>query len=236
MKKNSPIQWQSDFTKRTFHDLGLGDASKFWRLRNGDLNGACELVRELGYGENTYSTIYMKINKSKYRLKRASGRYFDKLLYEKQVLKHLPELHLTPPQIISESIDEKTKQCFILFKYPPGFIVIKNLLEYNLHPTIIADFEVRKKGVMKKISKALHKMHYSDFYYPHLYSDHILVKNQGDEIAIVDLEDFLPLKRCPWYYHLEPCAWLVRKKEWRTLRKSLASGIFTHKYMKSLLK
>lgn len=236
MKKSNPIDWHSNFTKKTFVSLGLRDAAKFWNLSEGALDGACTLVKKLGSGKNFYSTLYMKINKSKYRFKRASGKYFDKLMYEQKVLKHLPDLHLTPPEIIASSVDEKNKKCFLLFKYPPGFIVLKNLLEYNLHPTIIADFEVRKKGVMKKISKALHKMHYSDYYYPYLYSDHIMVKNQGDEIAIVDLEDFRPLKRCPWYYRLELCSWLIRKKEWRTLRKSLASGIFTQQYMKSLLK
>lgn len=237
MKKNNTIIWHSDFTRRTFLDLGLGDAGKFWNLRGGDLGGNCTLIKNFSYdnGKNLYSTLYMKINKSKYRLKRASGRFFEKLLEEQRVIKHLPELHIHPPLVIAQSIDEKNKQCFILFKYPPGFIVLKNLLEYNLHPTIIADFEVRKKGVMKKISKALHKMHYSDYYYPYWYSDHIMVKNQSDDIALVDLEDFRHIKKCPWYYRLEICSWLIRKKEWRTLRKSLASGIFTQEYMKSLL-
>lgn len=237
MKKNEIVIWNSEFTRKTFHDLGLTDASKFWKLKEGDLDGTFSLVKEKSScgGKNFYSTVYLKINKSKYRLKRASGKYFQKLLDEQKVIKHLPDLYITPPIVIAYSIDDKNKQCFILFKYPPGFIVLKNLLEYNLHPTIIADFEVRKKDVMKKISKAMHKMHYSNYYYPYWYADHIMVKNQSDEIAIIDLEDFVHVKQCPWYYRLEICSWFVRQRQWRTLRRSLASGVFTKKYMKSLL-
>lgn len=236
MNRSIPIEWNSDFTRNTFSELGLKDAKEFWELKEGDLSNACKLVRNFGGDKHSYNTIYMKIKKSKYRLKRATGKYFDKLLYEKEVINKLPDLHLTPPDVMAFAVDEKNRECLILFKYPPGFIVIKNLLEYKLHPSIIADFEVRKKAVMKKISKALHKMHYCNFYYPHLYSEHILVKNRGDDVAIVDLEDFLPVEKCPWYYRLEPCSWVIRKKQWLTLRKSLASGVFTQKYMKSLLK
>ena len=78
-------------------------------------------------------------------------------------------------------------------------------------------------------------MHYSDYFYPYWYSDHIMVKNQSDEIAIIDLEDFLHVKDCPWYYRLEICSWLIRQKQWRTLRNSLASGVFTKKFMQNLL-
>ena len=216
--------------------MGLDDAEKFWKLTENDIDGTFTQIKAVSsLGGSFYSTVYMKINKSKYRLKRACGKYFSKLVYERKVIKNLPDLYLTPPLIIAYAINEQTEECFLLFKYPPGFIVLKNLLEYNLHPTIIADFEVRKKDVMKKLSKAIHKMEYSDYYYPYWYSDHILVKNQSDEIALIDLEDFLPLKKCPWYYRLEAFSWYIRKKQWRTLRKSLASDVFTQKYMRSLI-
>lgn len=238
MKKKNEIIWRSDFAKKVFHDIGIDNAAKFWKLKKGDID--CEFIpiKEISSygGANLYSTVYMKINKSKYRLKRASGRYFSKLMNERRMIEDLPELHITPPWVTASSVDEKNRQCFFLFKYPPGFLVMKNLLEYKLHPTVIADFEVRKKAVMRKISKIIHKMHYCDYFYPYWYSDHLMVKNQSDEIAIIDLEDFLYLKDCPWYYRLELCSYFVRQKQWRTLRKSFASGVFTKKYMKSLLK
>ena len=238
MKKKNEIIWRSDFAKKVFHDVGINNAEKFWKLEEGDID--CEFIdikKKSSYGgKNLYSIVYMKINKSKYRLKRASGKYFTKLMNERRMMKAFPELHITPPLVTAYSVDEKNRQCFFLFKYPPGFIVMKNLLEYKLHPTVIADFDVRKKAVMKKISKIIHKMHYCDYFYPYWYSDHLMVKNQSDEIAIIDLEDFLHLKDLPWYYRLELCSYLVRQKQWRTLRKNFASGIFTKKYMKSLLK
>jgi hypothetical protein len=106
----------------------------------------------------------------------------------------------------------------------------------KLEPSVLADFEVRKRQVMRKISKALHKMHYSEFYYPYLFAENILVKHKSDEISIIDLEDFRPLSKCPWSYRIELVSWFIKKKEWNTLRKSLASNMYTRQYMKSLLK
>jgi hypothetical protein len=189
-----------------------------------------------GNGKDLYHTAYLKINKTKYRLKRVSGKYFSKLLYEYEIIKELPELHITPPLAIAYSIDEKAKQCFILFKYPPGYIVLKNLLEYNMHPSIIADFDVRKKDVMKRIVRVFQKMYYTDYYYPHWNSDNVLVKNKSDEIALVDLEDFRHLNQCPWYYRIELCSWFIRRRQWKTLLKTLAPGESMRKFMKDLKK
>ena len=238
MRKNSKINWNSDFSKKTFQTLGLSDASKFWKLKDGDIEGQFVPIKKLSSHaeKNLYSTVYIKINKSKYRFKRASGKYFEKLMHEHKIIKVLPYLHITPPSITAYSVDKENKQCFFLFKYPPGFTIIKNLLEYKLHPSIIADFEVRKQAVMRNISRSIHKMYYSNYYYPHWYSDHIMVKNQSDEIAIIDLEDFRHLEDCPWYYRLEFCSWLIRQKQWHTLHKSFPSGVFTKKYMKTLIK
>ena len=143
---------------------------------------------------------------------------------------------MTPPEIAGYYSDDKNKEAVIIFKYPPGFHLLRDLIELNLEPNILADFEVRKKSVMKKLSKALHKMHYSEFYYPYLFAENILVKRKSDEIAIIDLEDFLPLKKSPWYYRIEIISWFIKRREWYTLRRSLASNMYTKKYMKSLLK
>jgi hypothetical protein len=237
MNAKNKINWSTSFIERVFHDLHIGDAGKLWNLKEGDIDTTFSTVKELSSssGRNFYSTVYMKINKSKYRLKRASGKYFKKLQNEHDMIAVLPELHITPPLVAAYSVNKKKSEYLLLLKYPPGFMLLKNLIEYNLHPTIIADFEVRKKDVIKKISIAMHKMHYSNYYYPHWYSDHIMVKSKSNEIALIDLEDFCHLNQCPWYYHLELCSWLVRHKQWSTLQKSLASAIFTKKYMKEIL-
>ncbi len=237
MKSSVKMSWESDFCKKTFASAGLADTSSFWNLKEGDIECECRLLRDicsLG-GKNRYSTVYIKLNKSKYRLKRASGRYFAKLMDEFKMLKCLPELHITPPHVAAKAVDEKARQCMILFKYPPGFIVLKNLLDYNMPPPVLADFDVRRRSTMENIAKAVRKMRYSDYFFPNWIAENIAVKNKSDEFALIDLENFRHLKNCPAFYRIMPVSWLIRKIEWRTLRKSLASGVFTRKYMRKLL-
>jgi hypothetical protein len=227
--------WSSNFVRRQFEGINLDAPSDFFLINNKSNLQEIHLIKSLGRVGHSYISYFMKIDKSRFRIKIASGKYYESLIYEAEVLKYLPALYLTPPEISAYYADDVKKEAVIVFKYPPGFHLLKDLIELDLKPTILADFEVRKKSVMKKISKALHKMHYSEFYYPYLYAENILVKHKSDEIAIVDLDGFLPLKRCPWYYRLEVVSWFLKKKEWCTLRKSLASNMYTKKYMKSLL-
>ena len=236
MNEDVPIEFDSELCRKSFAALGLNDARAFWNLRADDIDCESRLLRDICSfgGRHRYSTLYIKLNKSRYRLKRAGGRYFDKLMGELKVLKHLPDLHITPPQVAAKAVDEKARQCIVLFKYPPGYIVLKNLLEYNLPPPIIADFEIRRKKVMENIARALKKMQYCDFYYPYWTADNIAVKNKSDSFSVVDVEDFRHIKYCPIYYRLPLISWLIRKAEWRTLRKNLASGIYTSRYMRKV--
>ncbi|MBN1863609.1 MAG: hypothetical protein JW808_01775 [Victivallales bacterium] len=237
MKNSVSMSWESDFCRKTFAAAGLADSSSFWNLKEEDIDCECRLVRDicsLG-ARHRYSTMYIKLNKSKYRLKRASGKYFGKLMDELRVLKHLPDLHITPLIVAAQAVDEEAHQCMVLFKYPPGFIILKNLLEYNMPPPILADFDVRRRGIMENIARSVRKMRYCDYFFPHWISENIAVKNKSKEFALVDLEDFRHIRNCPVYYRLTPVSWIVRKIEWRILRKSLASGVFTRKYMKRLL-
>ena len=228
--------WNSELTHNQFKGVGLSSPSDFFaNIDNSNLS-EFRLINKKGTSENSYCSYFIAIEKARFRLKTASGKFYEQLIYEAEVIKYFPALYLTPPEVVGYYSDDINKEAVIIFKYPPGFHLLKDLIELNLDPHILADFEVRKKSVMKKLSKALHKMHYSEFYYPYLFSENILVKHKSDEIAIIDLEDFLPLKKSPWYYRIEIISWFIKKREWCTLRRSLASNMYTKKYMKSLLK
>ena len=109
MNAKNKITWNSSFTQKTFHDLGMGDAGRLWNLKEGDFECTYTKIKEISSsgGKNFYSTVYMKINKSKYRLKRASGKYFQKLKHEMEIISVLPDLHITPPIIIAFSMNDK---------------------------------------------------------------------------------------------------------------------------------
>ena len=228
--------WSSELTLKQFKGIGLSTPDDFL-LKIDDYNlSNIRLIKKKGIKQNFYYSYFIAIDKARFRLKTASGKFYEKLIYEAEVLKYFPALYLTPPEIVGYYADDINKQAVIIFKYPPGFHLLQDLIELNLKPNVLADYEVRKKSVMKKLSKALHKMHYSEFYYPYLFAENILVKHKSDEISIIDLEDFLPLKKNPWYYRIEIISWFIKKREWCTLRRSLASNMYTKQYMKSLLK
>jgi hypothetical protein len=239
LKKNTDtVIWNSDYIRKNFALADVITVDDFFNLNEPDKFDDLTLKKEItsGGGKNLYCKKFIRIKKSRFLLKVAKGKFYSKLIYESVVLKYLPALYITPPEIEAYYANESERICIILFKYPPGFHLLKDVIEMRLTPPILADFEVRKRNVMKKISKALHKMHYSEFYYPYLFAENILVKHKSDEISIIDLEDFRPLNKCPWSYRIEIVSWFIKKKEWSTLRKSLASNMYTKKYMKSLLK
>jgi len=237
-QNSNEILWKSDFIRNQFMAKGVRVLDDFFNIEGRDVFKELLLKKHLrsGFGKrNNYRIWFIRIKNTRFLLKTASGKYYNKLLDEFLVLKYLPALYITPPEVGAYYVHDSDRVCFILFKYPPGFHVLRDLIELKLPPHVLADFEVRKRKVMKKISKALHKMHYSEFYYPYLFSENILVKHKSDEICIIDLEDFKPLKKCPWYYRLEIVSWFIKREEWNTLRTSLASNMYTKKYMKSLL-
>ena len=71
------------------------------------------------------------------------------------------------------------------------------------------------------------------YYFPDWHAKHIFIKKDSDEIALIDLERFLPLGKWPWYFSLWIVFYFRKLKVWRKLRRSLESDLFSNKDLKS---
>jgi len=232
------ITWLVDLEKDFFNDAGLADFKQLWNLEDNSSGLEIEPIRQhlqRGGSRILRQTTRIRLNNSDYFLKRSCRKAYPNIVNEFEAMQLIKEFGLTPPRLLAYAFNEEEKQGLLLFKNLAGFDSLKELLEYEAPPEVVADFQVRKKEFLKQLTRIVRRIHDADYYYPDWFGKHIYVRRASDEIALIDLERFRHLKKCPWYYCLPITRMLARRREWNTLKKTLGSSLYTPAYLKSLL-
>lgn len=239
MKQKPEIVWNSELEKELFANAGLVEFADFWNMDKACAPAGYKPIRQhvdRRTGRIKRQMVCFKVNGFKYYLKCASGKFYQCIVNEFEALKVLPEFGLIPAKLLSFSFNEKEKKAFLLFKNLGGFYSLKDILEFKAPPDVIADFQARQEDFFKKLVTAVRNIQSANYFYPDWHRKHIFVKRHGDEIALIDVERFLPLKKCPWYYKFLIPVYFIRRKEWKTLGMALGSKRFTRKFLKGLLR
>lgn len=233
------INWQSEEDKQLFADAGLTTFADFCDIEEKD-NLKIHCMREHRNKKTKKvdrKMVQIILQDHIFYVKRATENAFQNIKNEFEAINILPEFGLTPSKIAGWSFDESKKQGFIILKDLKGFFPIKEILKKNTPPETLDDLLARKDEIFLRLTKIIDNVYKKGYTYPDWFAKHIYIKKGSDEIALIDLERFLPLEKCPWYFSFPVSSFFVRKKILKKLRISLEreSDLLSHNYLKRIL-
>ncbi len=231
--------WKDESAEDVFADAGFYKFDDFWDLEGGQKDFEYRDIRkhrDRKTGEVNRQICCLKIRGVKYFLKRSSGRAFINLVNEREGMKAVEKFGLRSSKLLYRGFDPVKKRSVLLTGNLGGFYPLSDLLKYKVSPEIAADFEVNKIEFLQRLTRAIKKMHKKKYFYPDWFAKHIYVRPKPMEIALIDLERFRHISNCPWIYHCPLHRIYVIRKEWKTLKKSLGSTLYTRKFLNDLLR
>ncbi len=236
MSKENKIIWKDSEVEKFFLESGLAKVADFFDIENGETKTkSMRKHLDKTTGEVNRQMTRIEINEKVYYLKQACKNAFINIINEFEAIDILPEFNLVPPKIAAYLLDEENKVGFILLKELYGYYPIKELIDGTAPKVAIDDFLERKEDILKQIAQRIRKVHKSGYAYPDWFAKHIFIKQESDEIALIDLERFRPLDKSPWYFGFPVTSFFVKIKFWRKLRKSLKSDILPDVVLKNIL-
>lgn len=235
------LSWSDscDHERQTFADFNLASFPNLWELEQ-QVPVGVELEsmrRHLHRRDGTVlrQTVRLLIRRSEYFLKRATGGGYPCLVNEYLAVTRVAEFGLTPPRLVAWSFDAVGQRGLLLFKRLPGYDSLRDLMEFHAPPEVVAEFQTRKKDFLKRLTRIVRRVHHAGYFYPDWHDKHIFVRRGGKEIMVIDLERLRHRRECPWYYRLPLVGMVIRRREWRTLRRGLHSERYTPRYLLKLL-
>ena len=177
------------------------------------------------------------IDNNIYYMKRAYCNSFKNVKNEYEAIKVLPKFGLKPAEIVAYAFNESEKKGFIILKDLTGFYSISEIIKGNTPDDTLNDFISRKDEILQRTAKIIRDIHKKGYVYPDWFAKHIYIKKGCDEIVLIDLERFLPIDKCPWYFSFPVTSFFVKQKIFRKLRISLMrdSDLLSGKYLRSIL-
>ena len=231
------INWKDKIAEKIFAEAGISDISHLPEMdknSNIDIHSMRKhLNKETGEVDRQMTKI--TIGNNVYFLKQAFRQSFINIVNEFAAINILREFDLTPPDIAAYSLDDKQQKGFILLKDLKGFYSLKDLINNIAPQDEIDDFLNRKEEILKAVAERIRKVHQERYAYPDWFAKHLYIKKGSDEIALIDLERFRPLDKCPWYFGFPITSLFVKRKAWRKLRRSLKSHVLPGRLLRKIL-
>jgi len=228
------------FERESFAAAGLDRFAALWDLEGQPLPPEVEikpmrqhLSRKAGI--ILRQTVRIRLNRSEYFLKRAGGPAYPCAVAERNAVDRVAEFGLTPPRLVAWCLDAKERRGLLLFKRLAGYDSLQDLHEFKAPHDVVAEFQTRKKDILREITRILRRIQDAGYTYPDWHAKHIFVRRGGEGIVLIDLERFRPLRECPWHRRLPLVRMLARRREWATLRRALGSPLFSRRYLLGLL-
>lgn len=233
------IDWQNKNDQTLFAEAGLTAFADFWDIETKD-NLELHAMRKHTNRKTKKvdrKIVQISLAGNIYYLKRASDEAFENIKNEFAAIKILPGFGLKPAETAACAFDEGQKQGFLILKDLKDFFSIKEILKKNTPPETLIDFISRKDEILGRISQSINDIYQRGFFYPDWFAKHIYIKKGSNEIALIDLERFLPSEQCPWYYRSALTSKTVRRKIMKKLRISLEreSDFLPHRYLREIL-
>jgi hypothetical protein len=167
------------------------------------------------------STRKLKIRGKKYFLKRFSGNAFSNLINEFEALRLLGKFNFEHAEAAAYAFDSKNRKGFILFKNLDGFYSMDDIFNKKTDFEIQKWFKKNQESIYRKLILQFRHFQQSPFFYPDWFSKHIFINPENKALALIDLERFLPISKCPIYYKFK----FVRRRKRRIEKKNLAEAL-----------
>ena len=235
LDKENTIIWLDSEAKRIFANAGLASFADC--VNSEQILGApiAKVMREhsdkRGTGEIDRSVVRLKLDGGVFYVKQGSGNAYTNITNEFDAIQVLPRFGLKPPELAAHAFDEKNKAAFIILKDLDGFNSINDMFNGNASADAVADFAARKEEILAKIAEIIKSVHAGGYVYSDWFGKHIFVKPGSDDIALIDLERFRPLSKCPWYFGFPVTSSFVKRKIMRKLTRSLQSDLISEEML-----
>lgn len=236
-----PLIWDpaAGFERESFAAVGLDSFGALWNLEGQALSEVelKSMRQHLHRREGVIlrQTVRLRLNRSEYFLKRAGGTAYPCVVNERRAVDRVGEFGLTPPRLVAWCLDDDGRRGLLLFKRLAGYDSLQELLEFKAPHDVVAEFQTRKKEILREITRILRRVQHAGYTYPDWHAKHIFVRRGGEGIVLIDLERFRHLRECPWHRRLPLVRLLIRRREWATLRRALGSSLYTHRFLLDLL-
>ncbi|WP_198012241.1 lipopolysaccharide kinase InaA family protein [Desulfosarcina sp. BuS5] len=223
------INWHNKKAEQKFAKISLKDFSDFWDLeKNKPAMQLKSMRKHIDKKTNDINRQMTRItvNDEIFYLKQAQGVSYESIINEYEAARHILNFGLRSADLDMHAFDDQARRGFLLYANLKNFYSLSNLISRNAPTEVIDFFMSRRHDYFLRISGIIRKVHKAGYYFPDWVAWHIFIKKDSDEIALIDLERFLPLKKWPWYFRVPIIFYFKRIKVWKKLLCSLESDLF----------
>jgi hypothetical protein len=236
--KNTKIIWLDQKCENLFKNAGLAKIADFMNAAKILESSITKVMREhsdkRGTGEIDRSVVRVRLNDAVFFIKQGSANAYVNITNEFDAIRVLPRFGLRPAELAGYAFDETNKSGFIILKDLDGFNSINDMFNGNAPPEAVADFNARKEPLLARIAEIIKKVHAAGYVYSDWFGKHIFIKPGCDDIALIDLERFRPLSKCPWYFGVPIASIFVKRKILRKLTHSLKSELLSEELLREI--
>jgi hypothetical protein len=223
------MNWNNKKAEQKFAKISLKNFSDFWDLEK---NHPAMQLKSMRKHINKQTGVINRqmtkvtVNDEIFYLKRAQGVSYECIINEYEAARQLPAFGLRSADLDMYAFDDQARRGFLLYGNLKNFYSLSDLISRNAPAEVIDFFMSRRHEYFSRISGIIRKVHKAGYYFPDWVAWHIFIKKDSDEIALIDLERFLPLKKWPWYVRFPIIFYCKRLKVWEKLLCSLESDLF----------
>ena len=229
------MNWNNKKAEQKFTKINLKSFSDFWNLEKNKTALQLKSMRKhinKKTGVINRQMTRITVNNEIFYLKRAQGVAYETIINEYEAVRQLPTFGLSPADLSMYAFDDQVRRGFLLYENLKNFYSLNDLISRNAPAEVIDFFMSRRHDYFLRISGIIRKVHKAGYYFPDWVAWHIFIKKDSDEIALIDLERFLPIKKWPWYFRVPIIFYFKRLKVWAKLLCSLQSDLFSDTELK----
>lgn len=222
---NIDVQWTCSETQKIFKNEDIFSFTKFWKIEKQSLKEMkteCVRQHKARYSQKMErSTRELAIRGKKYFLKRFAGNAFPNIINEFEALRLVEKFNFQHAEAAAYAFDSKNKKGFILLKNLDGFYSLDDIFKKKTDINIQNSFENKKENIYRKIIMQFRHFQQYPFFYPDWFAKHIFINPENKAVALIDLERFIPISKCPVYYKFK----FVRRRKRRKEKQNLAEAL-----------
>ncbi len=233
------VEWTDEFERENFFSRGMDSFKSFWKLEKSGADIEYKSIRKhiprgTKVPERQIACIKFEQN-IKYFLKRGRGKEVNAIKNEFDALKIIQSFGFKTAKLIAYAFDDDNKRAFILLKNLAAYLSLDDIVSLRLSPDMIAKYQVREKEILSKLAQCIRSYQNANYFYPDLKAKHIFVNPNNADVALVDLERFLPASTMPFYCKIKLCRAIFHAKEIKKLLQSLSKNRLTMRALEKLL-
>ena len=232
------IIWTSDLDRNLLCDAGLFDIHKFWEVETASKHVEYKHLRDEKTGKppGERQTTCIRAKGARYYIKKASGHFYPALVNEFNALNTMSSIGVLTPILAAYFLDENSKTALLVYKNLAGFNNLRKLFEGAVSPDAIADFQIRKKQIIRELAETRDKIIKAGYLYSEWSADHIFVKYKGPGIVLTDFEQIEAVASMSWTRKNPISFSLIKMQEWKNFKSALMSKVYTDAFLKGILK